>query len=344
MDMNLSMQTRAVPSSNDTGIHDVGDITNSSRLGVYQHLPNEILLQIILNLIPRGGLCISNHPDHNSDFATIASLLRVNRAIHDEMLRRIFSLPLHVRILSGGHCRCLFGTPPFPKTRLGRVTVLPLRRFSEVVVTFVPQVLTAPCGNRIQTPWPVDSLTGERGARKFRLDIRCIARQSDGVAEAMVRHPDVRSGASSRFRFRFDGSKGVDEANRLREIPLWEIEPLQMTLDKWRRVATPVGTVPLHQIDMPESLVTGVVAVFKLHEGRLTSVRPLDECSNAVARCWKGFWLGFRFELPLHIDERPWRSRLFNRRFIITTRSRTGASGDEPQLEAEAFVQGTLSF
>ncbi|OAP65585.1 hypothetical protein AYL99_01557 [Fonsecaea erecta] len=223
MDEDVNMENSSLHQSKAFDTSDLAEAMSLCRVSACL-LPNEILEQVISNFVPRGkGLCVSNDPDYHSDFATIGSLLRVSHAISNEILRRIFCRPLQVYILSGINCRCLFRPKPLLQTHLGKVFALPLKRFPEVVVTFAPQLLKPACGFSRQTPWPVSSLSGERGREKFQLEMLCVAHQSHPLAEEMMRHPDVRAQDAPLFRFGFDASKGVAEVNRLRETPLWEV-------------------------------------------------------------------------------------------------------------------------
>ncbi|OQV02926.1 hypothetical protein CLAIMM_08040 [Cladophialophora immunda] len=323
-------------------MNDFVDTVKSCRRDRYL-LPFEILAQIISNVVPRDGLCVSNHPDYHSDFATIGSLLRVSVAVQNELLHRIFSLPLQVRISSGISCRCLFGVEGFSKTRLGRAAVLPLGRFPEIVVTFVPRLLMVPCGYRSQTPFSVDFLSGHRGVLKFRTDIRCISRQSQDLAEALSRHPDTKADRTPPFRFRFDGTHGMDEVNRLREIPLWEVSVLRRLLEKWQWVCLPTVShhTPGYQIDVPEKVVTGVVLISKYNQDDNLTGISLDDCPDVVARYWKGLLLSFYTDSSPIIMEIGYNKNRINRRFIITARKATEVHGAEDLYEAECFIQDT---
>ncbi|KIW89578.1 uncharacterized protein Z519_09734 [Cladophialophora bantiana CBS 173.52] len=146
-----------------------------------------------------------------------------------------------------------------------------------------------------------------------------------------------------RFRFKWDGSKGVDEANMSRRIPLWEVLVLEWPLERWRWVTTPetLRHNPHHQIDLPEKIVTAIVRILNVDHDYVMTGDPLEECSTLVARSWKGLWQGFQTDLTWSILQSSFSKNTVNLRFIITVRKDAAISGAGCTYEAECILQQT---
>lgn len=241
------------------------DIPNpEERAGFDCKVPDEILLKIIDLFVPSTGICISNDPDQDTDIRTVRALLQTSKKIKGEILRRTFRNPLNVYITNGKRCRCqTLGAgraKNIYRAPLGKIfRRLPLHRWSEVLVRFVPDVLRTAresCILEVQHMLRTKHLKGDLQAiqaRDMKCAIECITRQSKALGKIMEGRAYIKqTRANIKFRFIFDGTQGVDLLNESRAQPLWTPTAIYGPLWLWHWTTYPDKSLP--PIDFPPNI------------------------------------------------------------------------------------------
>ena len=231
-------------------------------------LPDELLLRVLDLFVPRTGICISNDPDCDYYLRTIRSLLQTCYKIKQEILARTFENPLHIYITSGKRCRCqtLSEAKHIFKTPLGKALRMPFGRWSEVVISFVPAIHQSPrqaCALEVQNMLRALPKAVDPTLHEMRCAMDCVSRQSNAVGKIMEVRAHVRNNRHNiRFRFRFDGSRGVDESNASRAEPLWTKNMMRHPLEAWRWTTAPVprhhSLLPLPLMSLPSSITVAL--------------------------------------------------------------------------------------
>ncbi|KAJ9603514.1 hypothetical protein H2200_011700 [Cladophialophora chaetospira] len=208
-------------------------------------LPDELLIKIVGLFVTESGICISNDPDYDVHLLTIRSLLQTCYMFRREVLARVFENPIHIYITSGHRCRCktLKQRKNLLKAPLGKALRLPLVKWGEVIIHFVPNVnqnagkqCLVELPKRLKTP-PKDT---DVEALEMQSAVDCIARQSFALCMMLRNGRHVKHHQKDiKFSFKFEGTGGVDERNTLRERPLWTPKSLFLPLRGWKWTQPP---------------------------------------------------------------------------------------------------------
>lgn len=234
-------------------------------------LPLDIIHEILSHLLPCQGLCISNDPDLDSDRAMISALSRTSCAVRDLVLRHIFSRPLHITMTNANACYDQALCPSDLNPRLARALALPLHKFPKIKIIFAPELDSESCqyGDSCQK-WlcklpPAIAMDKQLVAIRAKLD--CINRQSDklGLQFKICFGRLPKSAPRPHFTFSWDGSRGVEKANKTRKTPLWEFPTLWEGLIEWEWIPgrkRPRGSehpdMKFH-VCLPEEVATGLM-------------------------------------------------------------------------------------
>ncbi|OAP65586.1 hypothetical protein AYL99_01558 [Fonsecaea erecta] len=204
------------------------------------YVPDEIIFEILSHLIPKQGLTVSTDSGSNVCPFTINSLLQTSRTIRNKVISYTKRFPLHINITSGENCRCNILTIPedILKAPLGKAALFSIGIWSEIIVTFTPILvdeLKDSCMRTqialIEAGVPFSAFSA--GSRS-RAAIRCVRRQSGALSQTMERLENRRRGDKIRWRFVFDGSRGIDAQDEQRESPLWSLGAIGACLTRWR--------------------------------------------------------------------------------------------------------------
>ena len=305
------------------------------------HLPTEIISEIISYSVPRNGLCISNDPDLNADFATINALCKTSCMVRSKVLDRVFKAPLQIYITNSRECRCMFDTKPFLQTRLGKAFALPLYKWENINVTFAPELRASACGHRTGHFLSDEFLDADRALLKLRADLRCICRQSEAFAAAFIKYLNtMRYNSSPRVTFNWDANKGVNDATVSRSIPLWESRSLSVPLQGWSWLVWRSDVQA--QINLPAKLLTGIISTSRwVHPSSYIWLDrwpfPRTEL-ELVSRSWRLHWKELFEDWSLFSENQPYSKSEPNVRFIITITSGTHDFGTRYRYVAQPLV------
>lgn len=223
--------------------------------------------------------------------------------IRNRVVQHIFSRPLHITITNGNECRPRSELNP----RLAKALSLPFYKFPEIKVIFAPDLNIEPCsrGSHRKIPWP--ETPNDEQHMRLRHHWICIDEQCENLGvrfrDAIGRLPIDTS--SPHFTFSWDGSRGIDEANKTRKSPLWEFVSLSGTMMPWEWVDE--YQWPLHSkrpamtydICLPDQVATEILSDAPSWEetmGRLTPQPTLHEPRNAEElgeHTWPFHWADF---------------------------------------------------
>ncbi|ETI24881.1 hypothetical protein G647_04251 [Cladophialophora carrionii CBS 160.54] len=304
--------------------------------------PPEIIDGINSYFVPRQGLCISNDPDIHADFATISALARTSRSVRSQVLHNAYNRPLRIVITSGRDCRCRCedhrsGNIVHPL--LGKALALSVLRFRKIQVSFAPDLHAKPCEYVYQRIWrqqepPLDKHSTEMAANMY-----CIEGQSKALTRGFQK---ILSPFTSRhtpsFTFEWDGSRGVAEANRQRDLPLWNFRDLHAAMTRWRWVKHDCFVD--HQISLPEQVATGCLDAstwealrssdsWRYCEDSLKACPPVPRSpSELLGQSWQFCPDDFWSDASWFMQNRRYHRRLgFCMRFVVTMEQYDGPEG-----------------
>ncbi|KIX95293.1 uncharacterized protein Z520_08810 [Fonsecaea multimorphosa CBS 102226] len=214
-----------------------------------RHIPDEIILRVLSYLIPQRGVTISTDSAGDFDPLTIKSLLQTSRAVRNEVLSCTKASTLHIYIASGKNCPCPTLTTPddILDTNLGKAAKLPTTIWGEIIVTFAPGLhreLGDACMfvqrtlRRIKVPY-----SNFASGTRCRSSITCVRRQSTALARAMGNADDVQENEKIRWKFVFDGSRGLDDRDKRHRASVHDLSTIDACLYPWRLQNTTVPHV-----------------------------------------------------------------------------------------------------
>jgi hypothetical protein len=170
-------------------------------------------------------------------------------------LKRVFRNPLHLYISSGRRCRCHLLQKPkdICKTPWEKLYFLPFERFSELVVSFAPDLSQVRCSKERQELKKTRPRGTDLTAREFSAAMSCVIRQSfciGSILEGIQENPRNRSKVS-KIRFVCDDS-GIQPLDADRRTPLWLLNRIDAMLNPWRWASTISDLTP--QVQYPKRL------------------------------------------------------------------------------------------
>lgn len=206
------------------------------------HFPAEIVSEIISKLVA-GGLQVSNS---HSNLTTIRALLKTNIAIKHETLRQIYKLPLRVHITDGYGCGCESredtGDDSIQMLLRNNILTLPISQWSEVVVTFAPDISKAGAASCLQHTLGTSTITSKTVdliAAKMDAAALCVASQSTWIADSFEVLFASVSGAQSKIpikcSFVFECPDVSEDDDQYRIVPRWDFQMVLNMLRPWRR-------------------------------------------------------------------------------------------------------------
>ncbi|KAJ9603512.1 hypothetical protein H2200_011698 [Cladophialophora chaetospira] len=262
------------------------------------YLPPEVIGLVIDCFIPPSGLHISNDPNLQACLNTISSLSRTSCMVRSQV-HKAFNRPLNITITNSRECRKRPACSQTLDPRLAKALALPLQMFPEIKITFAPQVQIKPCRRSYEDIRRRGRPVVDEQLLKFRANTICMIRQSNALAFALQNHHALRAGAH--LKFLWDGSRGVDQANRNRPFPLWEFHYIEPLMGNWYWVKTRwPGTT--YEICFPKKVSTRYISDNDWVELResprymssfFESLPVPSNPTELVERTWQFFWVDF---------------------------------------------------
>jgi hypothetical protein len=197
-------------------------------------LPAELIYAVITTLVP-DGLHLRNDKTTLDTLRTIASLSCVNKVARNEMIRALFSMPLHIWLSGHNSTGCVVphnqeasNDQLWNYVPLRAITCLPLQRWPEIIIHFEP---SSSRDKICQYRTTGDELGGRMS---FDVSVNCVMQQSGWVSGTMEKEGSQQLSCNIRFVFETPPFM-VNEVN-LGSIRWWSLRDVRKLLGTWQWV------------------------------------------------------------------------------------------------------------
>ena len=194
-----------------------------------RHIPAEILSKII-SYVVADGLVITNGSEYDVNRAAIRSFLKTNKSVKNEMLRQVYSRPLHFYLTNERSCRCPTHSGEFEHDDhfctilLVRSWHLPLYKWSALAVHFVHITQEDAGATAVQHDLSIfsqDSPSALNIRQKFHAATKIMKHYSRALAKTL--YCDDHLDLSCKIKFVFENlpRKSLESADK--RMPLWTL-------------------------------------------------------------------------------------------------------------------------